>query len=289
MKKIIILTCAIVFCFAGKAQIINIPLGSKPVIDGFYDYTEWNDSKIIDIYVQTDWSVTVLFKHSDTSLYFAFTEVKGILGERYPDVMFDINNDKDSAWASDDWWLHASYNDCEANGTYNIWSSCQPTHTGWWANNFPLSSGECIEMEISYQKLGIAPGSNDTIGMAMEVSNTFDDYDYYPYTAEISHPSTWGNFVLSQFSSTNENQRQNINVSVFPNPSANFTRFTFPNPGNKTYSLSIYSANGQLLQSTENIKGHEITIENSGHTKGMYFYQLQEENGNFARGKFIIN
>jgi hypothetical protein len=203
--------------------------------------------------------------------------------------MFDINNDKDSAWAADDWWLHASYNDCEANGTYNIWSSCHPTHTGWWANNFPLSAGQCIEMEITYQKLGISPGSIDTIGMALEVSNTFNDYDYYPYTADIRHPSTWGNFVLSQLSAIDENQRQNIAVNVTPNPSANYTRFSFPNVENDIFSLSLYTSNGQLVRSTENITGNEITIENSNLTKGLYFYQLKGKNGKSARGKFIIN
>jgi hypothetical protein len=176
MKKIMYLSIAfLLFSLSGNAQMINIPFGTKSVIDGIFSTGEWDDAAQTNIYVQTDWTVTVFYKHSDTSLYFAFTDVKGVFGERYPDLLLDVQNDKSSAWKDDDWWLHASYNDCESSGEYNLWTSCQPTHYGWSANNFPLVAPGSIEMEISYQKIGLSSGSNDTIGIALEVSDTHTD------------------------------------------------------------------------------------------------------------------
>jgi hypothetical protein len=274
--------------FSAKAQFIDIPLGDKPEIDGIFDNDEWDDAAQSNIYVQTDWTVTVFYKHSDTSLYFAFTDIKGVFGERYPDVMLDISNDKTTKWNLNDWWLHASYNDCEANGTYNVWSSCQPTHTGWCANNFPLSAPGIIEMEISYKKIGLAPQSGDTIGLALEVSDTYTDYHYFPATASIHSPSTWGNAVLSSINSIPENDLQNVRVKVFPNPSRDYTCFSFPNPDNDIFSMSIFNASGNLLQNIENITGSEERTDNSHFANGMYFYRLQSESGRFAMGKFMI-
>jgi hypothetical protein len=162
MKRFFVISVILFLCLPGKAQFINIPQGTTPEIDGDFAANEWDDAAQATIYVQTDWTVTVFYKHSDTCLYLAFTDVKGVYGERYPDVMLDINNDKSTLWAADDWWLHASYNDCEGNGVYNVWASCQPTHSGWVANNFPLSMPGTIEMGISYSKIGLLPNASVT-------------------------------------------------------------------------------------------------------------------------------
>lgn len=289
MKNLITFLVAFALAIICNAQFINIPLGTKPVIDGVFATNEWDDAGQADIYVQTGWTVTVFYKHSDTSMYFAFTDVKGVYGERYPDVMLDINNDKSTVWSADDWWLHASYNDCEGNGAYNIWSSCQPTHPGWSANNFPLTAPGIIEIEITYDKLGIAPSSGDTIGIALEVSDTYTKYHYYPSTATIGNPSTWTNAVLSATSSIPEENWEKTNINVFPNPSSNFTRFSFSTNNNESLTLSIFNSSGQLIQTTENIIDHEVNIDNKDLAKGLFFYKLQNNNGRSAQGKFIIN
>jgi hypothetical protein len=289
MKKVIILSIAFALYLSCNAQMINIPIGTKPVIDGNFSTGEWDDAAQASIYVQTDWTVTVFYKHSDTSLYFAFTDVKGVFGERYPDLLLDVQNDKSTAWKDDDWWLHASYNDCESSGEYNLWTSCQPAHYGWSANNFPLVAPGTIEIEVSYQKIGLLPASKDTIGIALEVSDTHTNYHYFPITATIGNPSTWTNAVLSDVSSVQENQEQSISISVYPNPSKAFTIFRFPNPENETYTLTFYNGSGQLMHTIKNVTGNEVKTENSIFAKGMYFFKLQNNNSAaIGKGKLII-
>jgi hypothetical protein len=289
MKRIIILSIALALHISCNAQMINIPLGSKPVVDGNFSTGEWDDAAQANIYVQTDWIVTVFYKHSDTSLYFAFTDVKGVFGERYPDVLLDVQNNKSPGWTEDDWWLHVSYNDCESSGEYNLWSSCQPTQQGWSANNFPLAAPGTIEMEVTYQKIGLVSGTNDTIGIALEVSDTYTDYHYFPWTANIGNPSTWATALLSNVSSVEENLEKAIRISVFPNPSRSHTTFRFPNPGNELLTLSVYDVCGQLIQNNENINRNEVKTDNANFAKGLYLIKLQNKTGEvIGKGKFII-
>lgn len=288
MKKATLLTLALLQVLFCSAQFLNIPAGTKPTIDGVILTNEWDDAGQTTIYVQTGWEVLVFYKHSDTSLFFAFTDIKGVFGDRYPDVMLDINNDKDTTWQMDDWWLHASYNDCEGNGEYNVWTSCVPTHPGWSANNYPMADPGIIEMEITYQKIGLAPGSGDTIGIAFEVSDTFTDYKYFPSTATIEDPSTWTNGILSAFSALHENPAQKINIEVFPNPSNTFITFSFPNPDQEEYTFSIYSPSGQTIQTIENVMEDRVKLDTRALTSGLYFFTLMNQFGKCGTGKFII-
>jgi hypothetical protein len=209
-------------------------------------------------------------------------------GERYPDVFLDVNNDKNIVWSTDDWWLHASYNDCEGNGLYNVWSSCQPSHPGWNANNFPLSSPGIIEIEINYSKIGMQNSISDTIGIGFEVSDTYTNYHYFPASSLIGNPSTWATGIVSyntNISGIDNNKRK---LKIFPNPSGSSIKITFPNPENEKYSLIIYNSTGQLIETFYNISGNEVSINNKILEKGMYFFKIQNKSGIIGQDKFII-
>jgi hypothetical protein len=274
--------------FSGAAQEVNIPFGTIPIIDGVISTDEWTDADWRLIDVQLNWEVKVCYKHSDSSLFFAFIGLKTTYGERYPDILLDIKNDKKNSWNPDDWWFHASYNDCEGHGNYNNWLSCIPDHPGWSANNFPLSEPGIIEMEISYSKIGLSIPNNDTIGIAFEVSDTHTDYHYFPFYAEIGDPSSWVNCITSKQTADIENQERKNIISVFPNPSKDFTTIKFSNPDNENYSLTIYSSTGQVIREIDNITGTEVKVENKNWEKGLYFFSLRNTNGKCDTGKFII-
>jgi hypothetical protein len=296
MRKILVYWLVSMLSILCEAQQFIIPTGIKPTIDGVISTGEWDDADCATINVQTNWTVTVYYKHSDSALYFCYTNLVTMYGQRYPDLMLDINNDKKTDWYPDDWWLHASYNDCEGNGIYNDWTSCQPTHPGWAANNFPLNSPGTIEMEISYSKIELSNMYSDTVGISFEVSDTYTDYHYYPAGAAIGDPSTWASGILHVSSSVIEIPENNSEISVFPNPSASFINISFPNPGNEIFKLTIYNSTGQIIREIMNISGTEVRVESKHETisalkavRGLYFFQLQGKNGKTYLGKFFLD
>jgi hypothetical protein len=274
-------------CFKSTAQQIIIPQGTHPKIDGIITSGEWDDAKVVTIYVQTDWEADVYYKHNDSSLFFAFYGLKGMFGERYPDVLLDINNDEGNSWHADDWWFHASYNDCEGHGIYNNWKSCIPEHPGWFANNFPILTPGVIEIEILYSKIGITNQNIDTLGIAFVASDTYTDYKYFPSNAVIASPSTWTKAIISNSTAIKEKKMTNNEVQVFPNPSSTFVLFQFKNPEMGKHDLSIYNSNGQIIEKIENITGTELKVVNTNWEKGLYFFKLQSIKGEKYYGKFI--
>ncbi|MBF0376821.1 MAG: hypothetical protein HQK72_05010 [Desulfamplus sp.] len=110
--------------------------------------------------------------------------------------MLDINNDKATSWQTDDWWLHASAADCEGNGQYNVWSSCQEKLIGWDANNF-LRPQDIVEIQISYEKLGLVSLNKEFLddkkimGIAFSVTDKINNSRFWPPEAKLENPSTW--------------------------------------------------------------------------------------------------
>lgn len=288
MKKLLLVLTGLILYLVTHAQQINIPGGSKPLIDGIISNGEWDDAGMVSIAVNAYWTIDAYYKHGDSSLFFAFTGLVGMYGQRYPDVMLDLNNDKSTTWQADDWWFHASYNDCEGHGNYNVWASCQPTHPGWWANNFPLGQPGNIEIGISYSKIGLLPFTRDTIGISLEVSDTYTNYHYFPNGSDIGDPSTWAVGVIDGTTSGIREYGKKIHVLVFLNPSMTQATFSFPNPENTHHGLTIFNANGQIVREINNITGEEITVNLSGWIKGLYFFNLYNKNGNTGHGKFFI-
>jgi hypothetical protein len=83
-------------------------------------------------------------------------------------------------------------------------------------------------------------------------------------------------------------ETQFSNLKVFPNPSNNMTTIQFSNPENKNHTLIIYNAKGQVVHKIEAIRNMTVEIENNDLESGMYFFQLQNNDGIAGQGTFII-
>lgn len=282
----ILVQLTITFCLNAFAQQVDIPSGSAAVIDGILSPGEWDDADYRLIEVKDSWEVKVYYKHTDTCLYFAYTNLISGIEQRYPDVMLDITNGKDTSWQPDDWWFHASYNDCQAKGSYNVWTSCKPSNPGWKANNFPLNDPGTVEMEITYALAGIPSGSTDTLGISFEVSDTYNDYHYFPFNADIAKPSTWIDAILLKSTSSVEEEKA-LRISVSPNPSSSRTLISFFNPEKKDYSLTVYDQFGRIILVKQNIKDNQSEINCENWRKGLYFIELGNITGMKGLVKFV--
>jgi hypothetical protein len=167
-----------------------IPLGSAPRVDGIIQPDEWNDCNTAFIGIEEGWLVKVLFKRDSANFYFCFMNLKHNNKELYPEILMDVKSDRSSEWEEDDWWFHASYQDCEAMGSYNIWD-CSPAKEGWSANNFPLDSASVIEIQISFDKINFQPDTDKSIGIAFNVTDTRQAYYFWPVNAKMESPDTW--------------------------------------------------------------------------------------------------
>ncbi len=186
----------IVLSCGGEGSNLDIKRGGTPAIDGVISSGEWSDANSIQIYVERGWSVQVSYKHDDSDLYVAFSNLNNKGRKLYPELLLDMTNRKSSSWNSDDWWFHASFNDCEGRGVYSVYTfgnngSCQKDHTDWIASNYPIGSPGAIEIKIPYSKVGLVPSSGKTIGIAFDVTDAIRKWHFWPSGAELENPSTW--------------------------------------------------------------------------------------------------
>src|SRR5687767_5395371 len=95
--------------------IINVPYGAASTIDGTFSPGEWDDANMLVLTASPQ--TKVLYKHDSSNFYIAFA---GNLqsGNKFPEILLDINNAKTSGWQDDDWWFHVSATDCEYKAEY---------------------------------------------------------------------------------------------------------------------------------------------------------------------------
>lgn len=80
----------------------------------------------------------------------------------------------------------------------------------------------------------------------------------------------------------------NSAVKVFPDPSDNSTMLKFSNPGKENFTLSVFDARGQLVQTIGNITSGEVEIPRDDLSSGFYFFRLESQNS-VLTGKLIRN
>lgn len=194
MKKnlLIFILTLISFSIPLSAQTsIFIPRGTSPVMDGKVDKLEWNDSDTVFIPITSDIDkVTVIYKRDSANFYFAFIGVKN---HKYPEILFDVKNDKGDQWKMDDWWFHLSFRDCEYQGEPDRYENCQDVRPNWvGVPNFSAEKNiDSVEIKIPFKTLGLnVNAQTSTIGIAFQVFA--DGKKSWPVSANIIKPSTWG-------------------------------------------------------------------------------------------------
>jgi hypothetical protein len=99
----------------------------------------------------------------------------------------------DLTWNDHCYWFHASYGNCAAIGQYYYWDDCTSYPEGWAANTFPFTDGNNnMEFKISFAKLNISPEKGQQIKIAFKISDPLEQHAYWPESATISNPVTWG-------------------------------------------------------------------------------------------------
>ena len=206
------LSCVFVLsigAFANPAQSnsgeIHIPTGVAIAVDGVKSAGEWDNAAMMQFAVAPGWNVRVFAKHDAQYIYFDFEGVTHPGVRLFPEILVDPRNTKSVAWQKGQWWLHASNNLCEGNGAPSVYESkgkslCTHSKPGWDANNPPEAGTEIVEVKISFAKLGVAYSPGMKIGLVFDMTDATGKADqkryYWPTSAKIDSPKTWGVAVL---------------------------------------------------------------------------------------------
>jgi len=84
------------------------------------------------------------------------------------------------------------------------------------------------------------------------------------------------------------NEETNLGLRVYPNPANQQITFDFKDALSTNATITIFSANGQLISNTKTLNTSQTTINLENWNTGFYFYQIQFENGLTEEGKFVV-
>ena len=185
---------------------ITIPRSEVPVVvDGAIGAGEWDDAVGVQIVISEEWIVAVRLKNDGMNLFAVFSNVSGPNDENrvsntrqtttFPELFIDITPLETEQFDTSNHWFHMSFQDCYQAGSFRNTNNCNPLLAGWTANNWPLgSSGDHIEVSISYDRLQLSPEQGHSIRLfATMTSSLLGDIVYFnwPSTAIPHQPSSW--------------------------------------------------------------------------------------------------
>lgn len=179
---------------------LSIPFDTPATIDHFASPGEWDGTVKRLIQHASGRSTTVSLKHDGQKLFARFEGNLGSSVIRFPEILIDTRNEKSSEWDNNDWWFHVSASDCESVGKPADYSTCAAVKPSWQAEPNMGASGEVIdtiEIAIPLAFIGLnAVTFPYTMGLALEVTNTATNWEYWPAAADVNDPSTWANATL---------------------------------------------------------------------------------------------
>ena len=117
-------------------------------------------------------------------------------------------------------------------------------------------------------------GLQDSIWARLIAVNPYGCKDTIAKKVKIVHP----NAIFDP-------DRENINVTVYPNPFSDFTTFRFLKEDK--YSLTIYDIIGKEL-ATYHVNSNEFKLYKDSFSVGLYFYKIIDKTGNSLSGRLLI-
>ncbi len=280
MKKnlFVMLLCAIFATSASAQSTICIPFGSSVNIDGVVTATEWQDAD--SVYVGSGSQTKVFYKHDSLNFLVAFV---GYLqsSSRIPEILIDVDNDKNATWETDDWWFHVSAQDCEYLGEYGNYDSCGIVRSNWTAvENMAAGPAappynDTIEVEIPFSTIGIS--LTDTIGISFLVTNLFSSWSHWPTEANRNNPSTWGTGVFCSSSASINDVDQKNRYNVSPNPANDYIYISSFDIGLNEMSIAVFDQTGKEVyeETLQNGINNIYGFSTNELSEGIYFLQIK--------------
>jgi len=162
-------------------------------------------------------------------------------------------------------------------------------------NNFLDSNKIELYNHIPYGSPNIYADSNywGSINTQHIDSIIYDYFDTANYSVVYYQPIIFDRLEMvqgcSQGTITNIPEQNNslLNSKAFPNPFSNSTEILV-NKELKEASFRLYNVFGQLVRSSEHVRGNQIIIRKENLTDGVYLYSIFEDTRKVAMGKIVV-
>lgn len=93
----------------------------------------------------------------------------------------------------------------------------------------------------------------------------------------------------AQTHSPSSQDNEPTHVKFYPNPATSFINFEFIKENDKPYTFQIFNFMGRKVHESS-IVSSKILINLTEFTRGIYIFQLKDQNGNVVEsGKFQVN
>lgn len=187
--------------YSQKTIISKQKSSTTSIIDGKLGVDEWQGAHSVSIQRSSNWKITIYTQYNDEYLFIAFKNLISPEGLRViPEILITTYLTTNNYWNQNNYWFHASYSNCSSNGVYYLWDDCATNHSDWQANIFPYQNeNNNVEFKISWSKLQIRPKADLKLGIAFKLSDALDKLSYWPESATISNPTTWGEMRLELY------------------------------------------------------------------------------------------
>jgi len=84
------------------------------------------------------------------------------------------------------------------------------------------------------------------------------------------------------------NYHKENNTRIFPNPVKNVSHLILDFPGHHNLTIRIFNSTGNVVEEYKITTPYKISINSVNYPKGIYFYQVSEENQQIINEKFIV-
>ncbi|MGB0177722.1 MAG: T9SS type A sorting domain-containing protein [Owenweeksia sp.] len=266
---------------------LKVPMSNAINVDGKVDATEWSASDTATLTTASGKNVDVIYQYDPLYFNVAFLGNLESNGFRFPEILIDANNDRSLTWMPDDWWFHVSATDCEYQGQYGNYDSCQVVRPNWKGvpNFSPGPPGtDTVEIRIPFSTIQVDP-LNDTISLSFLVTNTFSIWEHWPSAATRQDPSTWQQMCFSS-PSISTPEATISKLTIYPSPAADHLVVSCGSPFAETYILDL---SGKIIPvDFQKIDNERIRLDVGDIAPGYYIVRVHSEEGVLSQ-KLVIN
>jgi Secretion system C-terminal sorting domain len=119
------------------------------------------------------------------------------------------------------------------------------------------------------------------------ITNTADIY--FDFNAPVITNQTFNTLVYTLPTGVTLVTKAASKITVKPNPFSDNATINYANKLNQTYSLWLYSLDGQLIEKLSSNES-SMQVNSSKMNSGVYIFELiNEDTQEHSRGKFVVN
>jgi hypothetical protein len=285
----VIFACTLLSAHSGDT--LDVPFGTRPVIDGVISVFEWDDADTVMTHVDSlpNGSVIVFYKENPDTLYMGIL-IPDVSYDAYDNasIYFDTLHNVGSTPQTDDFGCgsHRGGMFIEFVGDGTGWST-QPQF-GWIGAINSTANGWSVEFAVSYTKLGLMPDVPKTLGFCTRIGDRFNAGVGWPPGVQRNAPNTWADMYSTWGVIGIEGKPAKIHNNrtiIHTNPSG--TGVWFSNVPAGLINLAIYDILGKKIYDGQLVTKCSRFFWKSDLRSGIYFYTLKTDKEE-CKGKMII-